>query len=76
MDEIICDEIIDVKETNFNEKTVTFNTQRFYILLTFLLITITFLIAVSIYCYLIKYREKQTHNYHFMTQNSKQSSVN
>ena len=55
MDKIICDEIIDIKETNFNEKNVTCKTQNFYILLTFSLITITFLIAVSIYCYLIKY---------------------
>ena len=29
--------------------------QNFYILLAFLLITIAFLIAISIYCYLIKY---------------------
>ena len=33
--------------------------QNFNILLAFLLITITLLIAVSIYCYLIKYRVKQ-----------------
>ena len=55
MDKIICDEIIDVKETNFNEKNITCKTQSSYILLTFLLITITLLIAVSIYCYLTKY---------------------
>ena len=55
MDKIICDEIIDVKETTFNEKNITCKTQSFYILLTFLLITIVLLIAVSIYCYLIKY---------------------
>ena len=58
---IICDEVIDVKETNFNEKNITCKTQSFYILLTFLLITITLLIAVSIYCYLIKYWAKQKH---------------
>ena len=66
---IICDEVIDAdaklspKEddgtttipTNFNEKKVTCKTQNFYILLVFLLITIALLIAVSIYCYLIKY---------------------
>ena len=40
--------------TNFNEKMITCKTQSFYILLVFLLITITLLIAVSIYCYLIK----------------------
>ena len=41
-------------ETNFNEIKVTCEKQNFYILLAFLLITITLLIAVSIYCYLIK----------------------
>ena len=35
--------------------------QNFYILLAFLLITIDLLIAVSIYCYLIKYQAKQKH---------------
>ena len=61
MSEINCDEIIDVKEKNFNEKNITCKTQSFYILLTLLLITITLLIAVSIYCCLIKYHEKQKH---------------
>ena len=55
---IMCDEIIDVKESNFNEKKVTCKTQNFYILLVFLLITIALLIAVSIYCYLTKYQGK------------------
>ena len=64
---IMCDEIIDVGETNFNEKNVTCKTQNFYILLAFLLITIT-LVAISICCYLIKYWAKQKH-YHFMAQN-------
>ena len=41
--------------------------QNFCILLAFLLITIALLIAVSIYCYLIKCRTKQKH-YHFITQ--------
>ena len=41
-------------ETNFNEKKATCKTQNFYILLAFLSITIALLIAVSIYCYLIK----------------------
>ena len=35
MDKIICDEVIDIKETNFNEKTITCKTQSFYILLAF-----------------------------------------
>ena len=34
---------------------------NFYILLAFLLITIALSIAVSIYCYLIKYQAKQKH---------------
>ena len=61
-----CDEIIDSEArskdeetksipTNFNEKNMTRKTQNFYILLAFLFITIALLIAVSIYCYLIKY---------------------
>ena len=49
------------KETNFNEKKATYKTQNFYILLAFLSITIALLVAVSIYCYLIKYRAKQKH---------------
>ena len=43
--------------TNFNEKKATCKTQNFFILLA--LIAITLLIAVSIYCYVIKYRVKQ-----------------
>ena len=61
---IICDEIIDVKETNFNEKDITCKTQNYYILLAFLLITITLLIAVSINCYLIKYQAKNILSFH------------
>ena len=64
---ITCDEAIksnneEIKTipTYFNEENITCKTQSFYyILLTFLLITITSLIVVSIYCYLIKYRAKQ-----------------
>ena len=43
------------EERNLNEKKTTCKMQNFYILLKFLLITIVLLIAVSIYCYLIKY---------------------
>ena len=64
---ITCDETIDVVAksydkqtktipTNFNEKNIIFEAKSFYILLIFLLITIELLIAVSIYCCLIKYR--------------------
>ena len=74
---IICYKVIDADpklsptdddETNFNEKKVTCKTQNFYILLAFLLITIALLIAVSIYCYLMRYREKQKHLLPFTTQ--------
>ena len=37
-------------ETSFNEKKGTCKTQDFYVLLAYLLITITLLIAVSIHC--------------------------
>ena len=52
---ITCDEIIEVGKTNFNEKNITCKTQNFFILLGFLLITISLLIAVSVYCHLMKY---------------------
>ena len=60
---IICDEIIESydEERNFNKKKATCEPQNFYILLAFLLITIALLIAVSNYCYLIKYQTKQNH---------------
>ena len=51
---ITCDEIIKTchEETSLNEKKAT---QNVYILIGFLLITMVLLIAVRIYCYLIKY---------------------
>ena len=73
---IMCDEVIKSHNedsevmsydktktipTNFNEKKATCKIQNFYILVVFLLITIALLIAVSIYCYLIKYQAKQKH---------------
>ena len=60
---IMCDEVIESydEETNFNEKKATCKRQNFYILLAFFLITIALLIAVSIYCYLIKYRAVEKH---------------
>ena len=60
MDKITCDKIIGVEETNFDKKeNITCKTQHLYILLAFLLITISLLIAVSIYCYLKKYEAKK-----------------
>ena len=44
------DEAKSYDETSFNEKKGTCKTQDFYVLLAFLLITITLLIAVSIHC--------------------------
>ena len=66
---VSCDEDAEAKSydetkiipTNFNEKKATCKTQNIYILPAFLLITIALLIAVSIYCYLIKYQAKQKH---------------
>ena len=56
-DEVIesYDEEIKTFPTNFDEKKVICKMQNFYILLAFLLIAIPLSIAVSIYCYLIKY---------------------
>ena len=70
---IMCDKIKDsfdeerdakaesYDETNFNEKKTTCKMRNFYILVELLLLTIALMIAVSIYCYLIKYRAKQKH---------------
>ena len=63
------------EETNFNEKEAICKTQHFYILLAFLLITIALLIAVSIYCYLIKYQAKQKHLSPFHDTNNKLRKV-
>ena len=49
---ITCNEVLDVEETNFNEKNIIFKTQNFYILRDFLLTAIALLIGVSIYSYL------------------------
>ena len=64
MDNIISDEIIEVKETNFNEKNTACKAQNFYILFAFLLITIVLLIGISIYFYLIKHRGKHLLAFH------------
>ena len=70
---IACDEVIESNDeetktisTNFNEKKATCKTQNLYILLSFLLITRAFLIAVSIYCYFIK--QSRNTCYHFKSQ--------
>ena len=69
---IMCDEIIEETVlTNLNENKANSKTQNFYILLALLLITIALLIAVSIYCYLIKYQAKQKHLLPFNFTNNK-----
>ena len=52
----VCDEVIEScnDKKDFNKKA-TCKTQKVYILLAFLLITVALLIAVSIYSYLIKH---------------------
>ena len=62
---ITCEEIKTIP-TNSNEKNVTCKAQTFCILLVFLLITVALLIAVSIYCYLIKCQEKQKYLLHIL----------
>ena len=52
------------EEINFNEKEEIRKTHNFYILLSFLLIAIALLIAVSIYYCLIKYRRKNLSPFH------------
>ena len=68
---IICDEGtksydegITIIPTSFNEKKLTCKIQSFYILLAFLLITITLLVAVSFYCCWIKYQGKHLLPFH------------
>ena len=70
---IICDEVIEsfdkeikIIPTHFSEKNKTCKAQDFYILLVYLFIFIALLIAVSMYCYLIKYQAKKKH-YYFRT---------
>ena len=70
------DEKIKTIPTNFDEKNITCKTQTFYILLTFSLITITSLIAVSIYCYLIKYQAKQEYLLPFRDTKLKEVHIN
>ena len=78
----ICDEVIESYDekkktipTNLNEKKKTCETQSFNVLLTVLLITIALLIAVNIYCYMIKYRAKQKHLFPFHDSKLKQFCV-
>ena len=49
--------------------------RNFYILLAFLSITKKLLVAVSIYCYLIKYGVMQKHLLHFYVTNSELKEI-
>ena len=60
---------------NSDEKEAACKTQNFYIFLEFLLIPIALLIAVSIYCYLIKFRAKQKHLLLFNFTNNKLEEI-
>ena len=62
-------------ETNFKEKKANCKTQNFYILLAFLLISIALLVAVSIYCYVIKCRAKQKYLLPFKFTNNKSKEM-
>ena len=79
---LLRDEIIESNDeetktipTSFDEKKVTCKTQNFHVLLAFLSITISVLIAVSIYCYLIKYRAKQKHLLPFHVTNNELKEI-
>ena len=62
---ITCDEIIDAEAKFNNEerktilKNTTCKTKSFYIQIVFSLTKLALLIAASIYCYVLKYKEKQ-----------------
>ena len=59
---VTCDGNRERTKTVLTKTVLTKSTlTNFYILLAFLLIIITFLIDVCIYCYLIKYKSKQKH---------------
>ena len=54
--------------TSFNEKKLTCKTKSFFILKIFLLITITLLIVVNIYSYLIKHQANKNIYYYVTSQ--------
>ena len=57
------------------EKNAICKKKNLYILLAFLLITIALLIAVSIHCYLIKYKAKRKHLLPFYITNNQLKEV-
>ena len=57
------------------QKKTVCKTKHFYFLLAFLLITMTLLMSVSIYCYFLKYRAKQKHLLSFRDKNNESKQV-
>ena len=76
-----CDEIIETTESTSAKTFLTKNTstksssKSFYILLAILLITRALSIAVSIYCYPLKYQVKQKHLLPYQITNGKLKEV-
>ena len=76
-----CDEIIETTKSTSTKTFLTKNTstkrtsKNFYILPTILLITIALSIAVSIYCYPLKYQVKQKHLLPYQITNGKLKEV-
>ena len=73
---ITCDGIMDtIKGTSTETVPAKSTLTNFYILPSFLLITMTILIAVSIYCCFLKQRTKQKHLLPYCFTNSKLQEV-
>ena len=62
------------KEILMKEKVIC-KAKNLYVSLCFLLITVALMIAVSIYCYLIKYRAKQKHLLPYHVKNNKFNKI-
>ena len=72
---ITCDEIIFAVEKSTISKNIICEKNFLYISLVFLLITITLLIAFSIYFCLIRYKAKQKHLWPYYVTNNKLINV-
>ena len=74
---IICDEVKESYDegTNFDQKKAISKTQNFYNLPVFVLITLSLLTAIGIYCYFIKYGAKQKHLLPFHFTNNKLKEI-
>ena len=73
---ITCDEIIDVEaKPKTVPKNILSEIKSFYISRDFLLVTISLLISVTTYCYLIKYKRKQKHFLLFYVTNNELKEI-